>query len=296
LDDYLDDLPDDMSGVILRVALIDGPWDWPFEIRRGGSERGDPYAGESYLSNIRPHTQVSVYVGVDEDHRIEIWRQSGLIRVYFVGYFRDEAVFYDRYHEWTLSQENLWTELDAAPHVSDDAVFGIFSVYNDASPTRLSRDAWNFRHAGAPDDRFSVSSNGRAYAIVPLDDSKHFEFITEDLDVKPLLVGEITRGQVRTSALENIAPDRTGSYEPVDLSDIAPPGAALALVETYSEPFLPVEWATRPSGDIYYPIPVFRNMSHSGIHALPIDERGQLEVLIGSPDLQMHVWGFITRR
>lgn len=180
-----------------------------------------------------------------------LYRSNTFLKVRLLGYFTDDAVFFDVGLDKTPSATSSgWQVIDCTNDIPyDDANFAIVEILNGDSTNGSL--AFGLRRQGSTDDRKAVGAIHQ-FALVSLN-ARKFEFYTNADSVKKdslYLVGYVRSGVVKANGVD-VTPGSTGVYVNIDRSaDTDTVNTTGVLVEVYNANPVDSSFALRPNGSI----------------------------------------------
>ncbi len=215
------------TGVILHINNSTAAYDIGF--RKNGST-------DNRINSLRADEHMWAAIGLDSNGILELYLGSTTYtKVYLVGYFTDEAVFFTNGVDKSLAVTSSWTDIDISADTGTDTAIGaIFEVVHATDGYRW----YDFRKNGSTDD-FSGGSNdveSHNGAIIGVDANEICEGIIEDTDVDFYLVGYVTKDMVFNTNATDMSLSTTGAW--TDLAAL-PSGATGAFfdVPVGADPF-----------------------------------------------------------
>jgi hypothetical protein len=210
-------IPNNATGVILHYyhPSMSG-YVWGF--RKNGSTDGR--ALTQYRGNFW------VAVGVDINRIVELWIGNAAQKVYVVGYFTDDAVFFENAPVKSLADTDAWTDVDISGDTgSNTAIGAIFEIYGTSSSY-----TFGMRKNGSSDNRESGLS-GHIGGIVGVDENEICEITISNVLTDHYLLGYITKYSIFLTNATDISTATTGSW--TDLGTL-PTGAIGGYIEVKS--------------------------------------------------------------
>lgn len=230
----------DASIVVLRVVVTINAW------RIFGCRSSD--SAQTYRGRLAAWHQGTFYCKVGTDRKIDLYRDTGNVEVYLLGYWEAEAVGFDDSTDYLPAEGAPYRTVDVSGEVPADSVFAIYNFLND------NYQAWTHyeRAIGSTDDYYYQSGVGYG-GIVKLDTNRQFECKwTAAGTPNLLLVGYIKAGSgvAYTDGVTGYEPV-TGDYEDVDVTADSPPsGADTVILELQANTGAVTPVHARPDGTI----------------------------------------------
>jgi len=109
------------------------------------------------LFNINTGSHLWGHVGVDSSRIFEYYAGSTLMKLWVVGYFTSDAVFFDNAVDKSLSSTSAWTDIDISSDTGADTAIGAYFEMTKTAQTQ----GWGFRKNGSTDNRPEDGSNQR---------------------------------------------------------------------------------------------------------------------------------------
>jgi hypothetical protein len=167
-------------------------------------------------------TQVGAFIGCNTSNQFEYYVGDNRQRLFLVGYFGDEAVFFTNGLNKTPGSSNAWTDVNISDDTGDDvAIAAIFEFVPTSSDSTYSRAS--FRPNGASFDYFDYFSCNHGGFITGLDANEICELkVYSTTYTKIYLVGYLKDGVVMNTSPTDKSLASSGSY--IDLAAL-PVGA-----------------------------------------------------------------------
>jgi hypothetical protein len=211
-------IPSTATGVILHLRNDTAGYSSICGIRKNGST--DTFAG--YMD---PVSHSWACIGVDTSRIFEAYVGTYSI-IQLVGYFENEAVFFDNAKIKTGDTNSVRKTVSIAGDTGTDTAIAAILLMEDSSP-----DTWSIRKTGSSDNRSADSASTTGF-IVGVDGSEQFDILTDDISsVDFNVVGYMTTGVTMNTNATDLSLGTTGTW--ADLSTL-PSGATAALIEVYS--------------------------------------------------------------
>lgn len=225
-------VPSGATGVLLHVVDTkdDAGKAW-MNFRKNGSTDDRTDYGLYYYG----HTWRAV--GVDSNRIFEYYHldtSGGTIgsykKLYLIGYFGDEAVFFDNGIDKSTATTGSFVDIDISGHTGEDTAIGaIFEVYCQTS----SEYSHFFRKKGSSTDIYDTYYGGKnGTFIVGVNESGVCQQKIKDTGVDVYLIGYIKSGFVFETDMTDYSLSTIGSY--VDLNAL-PSGATGGLFWVFSK-------------------------------------------------------------
>ncbi len=210
-------IPTTATGVMLHINNSTAAYAVGF--RKNGST-------DNRINSLRADEHMWMAIGVDNNQILELYLDNiTYTKVYLVGYFTDEAVFFTNAVDKSLSVTSTWTDIDiSADTGTDTAVGAIFEVIHASNGYRW----YDLRKNGSTDNFSSGSNDVKSHngAIVGVDANEICEGIIENTDVDFYLVGYMTKDVSFNTNATDMSLSTTGAW--TDLSAL-PTGATGAF-------------------------------------------------------------------
>lgn len=212
LDDYIENLPDDVSGVLIRLQCSSG-------LTHGGVRKNG--STDTYIHNLTTDAHHEASCGVDGDNIFELYREDSDVTGYIMGYFRGGASFLENGVALTPSVGS-YQDVDITAYTNGVAIGAILQ-------TRIQNYA-GIRKNGSTDDLYGmIQPITNELSVVGVDDDEVFE-IKQEYNYSPsgtfYLLGYVVSGAVLHTNATDVTPTIDGNYH--DLAAL-PAGAVAGI-------------------------------------------------------------------
>ena len=262
-------VPEGSTGVIVRVVNTDSAAH-DFGLRKKGST-------DEYSQSVQANSQLYVYMGVDSSGYLNGFIESTLVKLYLVGYFGSEAVFFTNspttYSHY--SQYGSWAEKDA----SGDCPAGAVAAFFVSEPS--GGGSFGVRRTGSSDS--IVGSRLGQGIVVGLNTDRHFDMYSAETTNYLKIVGYLkSPGGVFLDSARVYNPSNDATFEDVDVDTWSAPentiGVAIYVKFSSAKTF---DFRKKGSTDSIYRSN-FQTMQN-GI-ACGVDEEGVFQVKVADAD------------
>lgn len=215
-------VPAGATGVILHIdATSIGYGDWTTGWRKNGStdsREGNVYTDQHFWAGcgVDSNRVLELYVTADNGNK---WA-----KVWLVGYFTDDAVFFTNAVDKSLGATGSWIDIDISSDTGGDTAIGAILEI----PAPGGNHDWGVRKNGSSDNRAKGYYCRHTAAIIGVDGSEIFEGQISNTDVDFFLVGYITEESTFLTNATDLSLGATGSW--IDLSAL-PAGATGGFIE-----------------------------------------------------------------
>lgn len=222
--------------------------DYTFGFRKPGST-------DTRTGKLKAKAQSAVFIGVDTGRSLSYYLQHSDLVVYLVGYFGQEAVFYDNAIEQTAYTTLTWSQVDLSSTVPAGAKAVIIEVVDTA---QLGSN-FGLYPGGGTVIELKDPVKWHQWGVVGLNASRIYDLYADKNTHTVHLIGYLISGQWLQHPLADKTPAGADSFTDTDLTaditEIRTIGAALRF-SWYSTPpteyrFLPRKNGTGDDWDSY---------------------------------------------
>ena len=241
-------------------------------------------SSDNRTGTMTGYSQGNAFVGVDGSNQFQYYIGHSDVKIWFVGYFKSEAVFFTNATNKTPGVTGSYQTIDiSADTGADTAIAAMFEI--DASG---GDNFMGIRKKGSTDDRYHYFSLRHGGAIIGVDASEQLEAKINSTNMKIYLVGFITSGATFNTNATDYSLGSTGAY--ADLSAL-PEGATGGFFEVYSTAYdLAASLRENGAGEDLYQNPV--DVCHL---AVKCDANRLVEGKIESTNVDFWLLGYGTQ-